>query len=109
MVDYDPDARLSRVQTAEALTRAGFPIAASTLAAMVVRGGGPPFSLWGRFPLYRWGDTLEWAQQRLSTPRRTTAEADAQRAAGTGRRVGRPRKASGPNSSKSVPTSSEED
>jgi hypothetical protein len=37
----------------------------------------PPFRRWGRKPLYRWGDTLDWARSRLGPPMRSTSEADA--------------------------------
>jgi hypothetical protein len=76
-----PDALLRRKQVAEALTAAGFPVAAASLATMVCRGGGPPYRSFGRVALYRWGDALAWAQERLTPPRRSTAEADAAKAA----------------------------
>lgn len=68
------DALLRRAQVAEALQRAGFPVAAKSLATMATRGGGPPFSKFGHYVLYRWGDALAWAQGRLSAPRRSTSE-----------------------------------
>jgi hypothetical protein len=68
------DARLTRSQTAAALSEAGYPVAAATLATMATRGGGPIYQLFGRKPLYRWGDALEWAKNRLSKPVRTTSE-----------------------------------
>jgi hypothetical protein len=71
------DALLTRRRTAEALTEAGLPTPAATLATMATRGGGPPYQLYGRRALYRWGDALAWAQARLTTPRRTTSEVDA--------------------------------
>ena len=74
-----PDALLRRKQTAAALTEAGFPITEATLATKAARGGGPPFRSFGRIPLYRWGDTLAWAYDRLSPPRRSSSEADLQR------------------------------
>jgi hypothetical protein len=73
----DPDDMLRRRALAEALTAAGYPTASATLATMATRGGGPPYQLYGRIPLYRWGDALAWAESRLSTPRRSTSEADA--------------------------------
>ncbi len=71
-----PDALLRRAQTAEALTAAGYPTSAATLATMATRGGGPPYQLYGRIPIYRWGNALSWAKGRLSLPVRSTAEAD---------------------------------
>ena len=76
MIPTDPKARLRRREAAEALTEAGFTTAPATLATMASRGGGPPFELWGRIPLYTWGPTLRWAEGRLSPPRRSTSESD---------------------------------
>jgi hypothetical protein len=73
----DPEARLTRTAVAAALTAKGFPVRAATLATKATRGGGPPYQLFGARPLYRWADALEWAQSRLSPPRRSTSEADA--------------------------------
>jgi hypothetical protein len=75
----DPDTKLRRRVTAEALTAKGYPTSEKTLATKATRGGGPPYQLFGRIPLYRWGDALAWAESKLSTPRRSTSEADAQR------------------------------
>jgi hypothetical protein len=71
------DTKLTRQATAEALTAAGFPVSEKTLATMATRGGGPLYQLFGRKPLYRWGDALEWAKGRLSKPVRTTSELEA--------------------------------
>jgi hypothetical protein len=79
-VPEDQNTLLRRSDTAEALTAFGFPIKAATLATMATRGGGPPYRLFGRVPLYRWSDSLAWAESKLSAPRRSTSEADAQRA-----------------------------
>jgi hypothetical protein len=68
---------LRRAELAEALTQAGYPTAAATLATKAVRGGGPPFRYFGRIPLYAWGDGLAWAQNRLSPPFASTSEATA--------------------------------
>jgi hypothetical protein len=73
----NPDALLRRRRLAEALTACGFQITEKTLATMATRGGGPPYHLWGRFPLYRWASALAWAESRLSAPRLSTSEADA--------------------------------
>lgn len=80
-IPTSPDTRLRRRETAEALTEAGFPITESTLATKACRGGGPPFRSFGRIPLYRWGDSLAWAESRLSAPRRSTSETHSPRAA----------------------------
>jgi hypothetical protein len=81
MVDIPnhPDARLTRERTAEALTAAGFRISARTLATKASRGGGPPYALFCGRAVYKWGDVLAWAQSLATAPRRSTAEADANR------------------------------
>jgi hypothetical protein len=71
------DALLTRADAAAALTAAGFPVSAATLATKAVRGGGPPYCLFGRKPLYCWGDALKWAKARLSQPVTNTSEAHA--------------------------------
>jgi len=73
----NPAALLRRRQTAEALTAAGYPVAEKTLATKAVRGGGPPYQLFGRTVLYRWSNALAWAEGRLSAPRCSTSEPDA--------------------------------
>ncbi len=77
MVPENPDALLTRTQTAAALRAAGFPVADKSLATRASRGGGPPYRRFGARVLYRWGDALEWAQARLSAPISSTSEADA--------------------------------
>ncbi len=78
MTDFnDLDTLRDRKTTAENLTSAGFPVSPATLATMATRGGGPRYQLFGRKPLYRWGDALEWAKGRLSKPIRSTSEAEA--------------------------------
>src|SRR5882757_6618013 len=69
-----PDALLTRDRTANALTEAGFPVKAKTLATKATRGGGPPFSKFGSRALYRWDDALAWASRRLTAPRCSTSE-----------------------------------
>ena len=76
-----PDTKLRRKETADALAAAGFPVTASTLATKVTRGGGPPYTLFGRVPLYRWADALAWAESKLTAPQRNSAEADHRKAA----------------------------
>jgi hypothetical protein len=71
----DEDALLGRADAAKALTEAGFPVSPATLATKATRGGGPRYKLFGRRPLYRWGDALEWARGRLSEPVNSTSEA----------------------------------
>jgi len=77
LIPDDPTALLTRDRVAAALTAAGFPVKAKTLATKATRGGGPPYRVFGARPLYRWGDALDWANGRLSAPRCTTSEHDA--------------------------------
>jgi hypothetical protein len=81
LIPDSPDALLRRTATAAALTAKGYPVKPATLATKATRGGGPPYRLFNRTPLYRWGDALAWAQSRMSEPRRNTSEADAHRVA----------------------------
>jgi hypothetical protein len=78
-IPASPDALLRRKPLSEALSAAGYPVTEKTLATKATRGGGPPYRLFGRIPLYRWGDALAWAEARMSPPRGSTSEADAQR------------------------------
>jgi hypothetical protein len=80
MANFIPDtldALLTRGRTAEALTEAGFPVKAKTLATKATRGGGPPVSKFGPRVLYRWDDALSWAEGRLTAPHCSTSEQDA--------------------------------
>jgi hypothetical protein len=70
----DLDALLTREKVAAALTEAGFPVRSATLATKASRGGGPPYRLYGRRPLYRWGDALEWAVRRTTEPACSSSE-----------------------------------
>ena len=67
---------LRRRDLAQALTDNGYPTATATLASWATRGGGPPYRMWGRIPLYCWGDALAWAERRLTKPRSSSSEAD---------------------------------
>jgi hypothetical protein len=77
VIPTDPEALLTRDETAAALTESGYPISAKTLATKASRGGGPPFHRFGPRVLYRWGASLRWAQERLSPAFLSTSEADA--------------------------------
>jgi hypothetical protein len=72
-----PDLLLTRERTAEALTEAGFPVKARTLATKATRGGGPPYRKFGLRVLYRWSDALAWAEGRLTATCCSTSEKDA--------------------------------
>ena len=77
----DPCTLLTRQQTADALTEAGYPTRPSTLSTKATRGGGPPFYKYGPKAIYRWGSALAWAQARLTPSRLSTSEADVKAAA----------------------------
>jgi hypothetical protein len=77
----NPATRLNRNDAAAALRRAGIPVAPSTLATMVCRGGGPKYKRFGRVPLYRAADLLAWLEEKLLPPVRSTSELDAARVA----------------------------
>ena len=70
----NPEQLLRREGLAEDLQSLGYPITAKTLATMACRGGGPPFELFGKIPLYRRGPGRAWAQSRLASPARSTAK-----------------------------------
>ena len=74
LISENADTLLTRDAMAVALTAAGFPVKAKTLATKASRGGGPPYQLFGPRVLYRWGDAVAWAKSRLSAPRRSTSE-----------------------------------
>jgi hypothetical protein len=73
-----PTSKLTRVQCAQALREHGYPISPATLATKATRGGGPPYQLWGRKPIYTWGPSLEWAERRLSARVESTSAAHLQ-------------------------------
>jgi hypothetical protein len=75
--------KLTRAQCAQALREHGYPISPATLATKATRGGGPPYQLWGRKPIYTWGPSLEWAERRLSAHVESTSAAGLQEKAMT--------------------------
>lgn len=76
-----PDKLLTTKGNAQALTEAGYPTSANSLATWASRGGGPPFRKFGKYRLYRWGDSLEWARSRLGPVVASTSELDGNRGA----------------------------
>jgi hypothetical protein len=68
MLPIDDEVIMSRADVAEALTMAGYRVSPSTLSTKVTRGGGPPYSLFARRALYRWGDALAWARSTMVRP-----------------------------------------
>lgn len=75
-IPTNSDALVKRKQGAAALTESGFPTSPTTLATKATRGGGPPYHLYGKVALYRWGDLLDWAKASMRPPRRSTSEPD---------------------------------
>ncbi len=53
----------------------GMPCSSKWLAKLAVVGGGPIYRKAGRFPLYAALDLDNWAQSRISGPRRSTSVA----------------------------------
>jgi hypothetical protein len=67
MVNELTPSRLTRGQAAEFLKDRGYPISLSTLRklSMPSCGCGPPIDCWfGKRPLYRPNDLIEWAEAR---------------------------------------------
>ena len=75
-----PDTRLTRKAAAEALTKAGFPTTAASLATLAVRGGGPAYTLYNNRVLHRWADLIEWAEARQKPPKAAAARIEHARA-----------------------------
>jgi hypothetical protein len=61
-----PDTLLRGSELAEALSALGFKTSHATVTTWrnLKRRDGPPFKHYGRTPLYRWGDVLDWLTQR---------------------------------------------
>jgi hypothetical protein len=78
-IPVEPKTLLTREAAAEALTAAGFPTSAKTLATKASRGQGPKFRKFGPRALYSWADLISWANGKLSPPVSSTAELDATR------------------------------
>ena len=68
------ECRLDRRQAAAFLTARDYRSAAATLAKLASIGGGPTFESFGRKPLYREADLIEWARAKTTGPRRSTSD-----------------------------------
>ena len=79
-IPSNPDAPLTREQTAAALSEFGFPITVNALGGLAHRGTGPKYALFGKYSLYRWRDALAWAETQLRDPRSSASELAAARA-----------------------------
>ena len=70
-----PQRRLRRWEASEYLrTTWGLSYKANTLAKLATIGGGPPFELFGRWPVYRETELDRWVQDRLSDLRSSTSD-----------------------------------
>lgn len=68
---------LSRAEAADYLFGRGLRVAKQTLAKYAVTGGGPIHRRFGSRVVYSPLDLDEWAEARLSKPRRSTSDAAA--------------------------------
>lgn len=66
---------LLRPESADFLTKLGFPTTKNTLQKFATVGGGPIYRLFGHRAVYQRDDLVAWAEARLSTPRRSTSDA----------------------------------
>ena len=84
--------RLDRRQAADFLSIRGYRTAPATLAKLACIGGGPMFESFGRKPLYREADLIEWARAKTTGPRRSTSDPGSRSSAdpGAGKRAARP-------------------
>ena len=74
MTDFPESTQvLDRRAAAAFLTARGFRIAYATLAKLACIGGGPAFAHWGRTPVYRPSDLLDWVEERTSALKRSTS------------------------------------
>ncbi|WP_418648792.1 helix-turn-helix transcriptional regulator [Thauera butanivorans] len=63
---------LDRTEAAAWLTARGLRFSASTLQKLVTVGGGPIYRRFGRRAVYQVSDLEDWANERLSVPRRSS-------------------------------------
>ena len=78
MIEPPKVRRLRRDEASRYLNDAwGISRTPKTLAKLAVVGGGPMFRMDGRFPLYETAALDAWARERLSEPKRSTAELQA--------------------------------
>jgi hypothetical protein len=75
------DTLLTRQQTAKALTDCGVLTSPKTLSTKASRGGGPPYRLYGKLAIYRWGDVSDWALELMGQPASSATERHARHAA----------------------------
>jgi len=68
---------LDRAEAAEYLTERGFKFKKGTLQKLATIGGGPAYARFGNRALYTPENLDQWAEEKMSAPRRSTSEAPA--------------------------------
>jgi hypothetical protein len=74
--DLDNIYRDTKALSKKLFDRKGVRVAPATLNTLRTRGGGPPFRKFGRIPLYRLKEALDWVDARMSMLRHSTSETD---------------------------------
>ena len=67
---------LDRAEAADYLTDRGFKTKKGTLQKYATTGGGPPYVRFGNKALYSPDNLDQWAEGKMSAPRRSTSEAE---------------------------------
>jgi hypothetical protein len=75
----NPKTFMTGFQVADTLEECGLPLPYSALEAKAKLGGGPPFRIFGKNPIYQWCDVVPWVLSTLGEPARTTQEHRARR------------------------------
>jgi hypothetical protein len=70
-----PEKFLRRREAATFLTeQLGLPTSFSELQKLACVGGGPAYEIYGKYAVYRPGNLIAWAKDKLSPPRHSTSE-----------------------------------
>jgi hypothetical protein len=67
---------LDRGEAASYLTSRGLKTKKGTLQKYATTGGGPPYRRFGNKTIYTPDDLDQWAEEKMSAPRRSTSERD---------------------------------
>lgn len=71
----EPQRRLRRWEASEHIRNAwGMSYKANTLAKLASIGGGPPYQLFGRWPVYLEAELDKWVEDRLSDLKSSTSD-----------------------------------
>lgn len=65
---------LTRLESADYLTKRGLKTSKNTLQKYATVGGGPDYEIFGNLALYRPARLDAWAEGKLKSPRRSTSE-----------------------------------